>query len=82
MNKEFILFNLKEALEQLTETINELENDDKYDYGNYVVEMEHLYHHINTAWNAQDSTEQESIECSEKNFNKWREFPKDINMRL
>lgn len=81
MNKQYILYNLKEALEQLTKTVNELETDDEYEFGNYIVDMEHLYHHINTAWNSRDSSESESLECSELNFNKWREFPIDLNMK-
>ena len=80
MNKEYILYNLKEALKQLSETVNEMENDPGYEYGDYVVDTTHLYHHINTAWNAKNSSELESEECSDKNFKEWRRFPKDIDM--
>jgi len=80
MNKEYIIYNLKEALEQLSMTINELETDKEYEFGDYKVQMEHLYHHINTAWNARNSSEKESIECSEKNYEIWRQFPNDIEM--
>ncbi len=79
MNKEYILYNLKEALEQLSNTIHELEKDKDYEYGDFRVDMEHLYHHVNTAWNAQNSSAQESCECSESNFNRWRQFPKDMD---
>ncbi|WP_321279154.1 hypothetical protein [Marinifilum fragile] len=79
MNKEYILYNLKEALEQLSNTIHELETDKDYEYGNFRVDMEHLYHHVNTAWNAQNSSDQESRECSESNYNTWRQFPKDMD---
>lgn len=80
MNKEYILYNLKEALEQLTETINELETDKEYEGGNYAVDMKHLYHHINTAWNSQNATEDESVQCSELNFERWKGFPNDLEM--
>lgn len=79
MNKEYILYNLKEALEQLSNTIRELETDKDYEYGDFRVDMEHLYHHVNTAWNAQNSSNQESRECSESNYNVWRQFPKDMD---
>jgi hypothetical protein len=82
MNKEYVLYNLKEALEQLTNTIQGLENNIEYDSPEFQVEMGHLYHHINTAWNAQNSTEQESIECSEDNFIFWRQFPNNEDLLL
>lgn len=75
MNKQYILLNLNEALEELQSTISELETKSDYDYGEYVVAMSHLYHHINTAWNARDTSESDSTECSEENFHKWRKFP-------
>jgi len=52
MNKEWILFNLKEDHEELIRMIQEIERDPEYDFGEYSVHMEHLYHHINTAWNS------------------------------
>ena len=82
MNKGYVLYNLKEALEQLTETIKGLENQNDYGLPEFKVEMEHLYHHLNTAWNAQNSTEQQSKECSEENFLLWREFPDDDDLNL
>ena len=82
MNKKYILYNLKEAIEQLTSTINDLETDKDYDFGNFKPDMEHLYHHINTAWNAKYSTDKESKECTESNYNKWRQFPNDNDFSL
>jgi hypothetical protein len=78
MNREYILYNLKEALEQLTETISDFENNNDYEYAEFKVDMEHLYHHLNTAWNAQNSTEQESNVCSDCDYNQWRQFPQDL----
>ena len=75
MNKEFMLYHLREASEQLAATIRELETDPEYEYGNLVVDMGHLYHHINSAWNARDSSDEEARECTEDNFIKWRQFP-------
>ena len=80
MNKEYILYNLKEGLNQLTDTIKELESDSEYEFGDYIVDMTHLYHHINTAWNAKNSTKLEAKKCSENDFRTWRNFPKDIEM--
>ena len=75
MNKEYIIYNLREAQEEIEETIQNLETDTEYEFGDYIVAMSHLYHHINTAWNARDAGELEVEECSENNFAKWRKMP-------
>ncbi len=82
MNREYVLWNLKEAADELQRTIGELEQDPDYDYGEFVVAMSHLYHHINTAWNAQSVTKTESDECSEENFHKWRSMPTNADLLL
>jgi hypothetical protein len=43
------------------------------------VELQHLYHHINTAWNARDSTNAVG-EASEVEFREWSAFPTDLPM--
>ena len=78
MNKAYVLYNLKKAKEELDKTINAIEKDPKYDYGEYIVAMTHLYHHINTAWNARDANQKEADECSEENFKAWRQFPAEL----
>ena len=75
MNKDYVLYNLKEAAEQLQETIAELESDPEYGNGEFVFDMSHLYHHINTAWNAREESEAAVMECSESDFEKWRAMP-------
>ena len=82
MNKEHTLWQLKEAQEQLSETIENLSTDQEYEFGDFVVEMSHLYHHINTAWNSQDASTSETSECSEENFSKWRQMPSASELLL
>ncbi len=82
MNDDYILYNLKEAQEQLAEIINDIENGEALNSGSYYVQMQHLYHHLNTAWNARDASENETEVCSQKNFEKWRLFPDDIEMGI
>ncbi|MDR0534060.1 MAG: hypothetical protein LBH01_08900 [Verrucomicrobiales bacterium] len=67
MNKRWVLFELKEALEQLTATISEIQNKD-YDVETFRVHMGHAYHHLNTAWNAKDCTDAEHKECTQEKF--------------
>jgi len=80
MNKEWVLFHLKEALEAIEGTIKGIESQPDYDYPELSVEITHIYHHLNTAWNSRNCSKQEADECSESNFAKWRQFPTDVNM--
>jgi hypothetical protein len=75
MNRDYVLFNLREARSELERTIREIETDTEYGHGDFVVAMGHIYHHVNTAWNARDSSEREARECSQQDFDRWRQFP-------
>src|SRR5262245_8236873 len=59
MNKIWILDHLREAHEELSRTIGELESDPEYGEGELYVAMAHLYHHLNTAWNSRAVREEE-----------------------
>jgi len=78
MNKDFLLFNLREAQEEITKTINDLQTDADYDEPEFYVAMMHLYHHVNTAWNARHSTPEQSKTCSDADFNRWGGYPADL----
>ena len=82
MNKEYVLFHLEAAKGELEKTLKEIKTDSEYDYGNFVVAMQHLYHHINTAWNARDASTERAEACSEDDFQRWRQFPSDIDMSV
>jgi len=75
MNKDFILFNLQWAKEQIVQTIQSIESDPDYHYGSYLVQMTLIYEHINTAWNAREVSDAQAKECSEEDYNKWRQYP-------
>ena len=78
MNKRLITFHLTEAQEQLQEIVEEISKDPDYDYGEYFVDMQHLYHHLNTAWNARDISDEEAEPGSDELFKRWGQFPRDI----
>ena len=82
MNRDHTLFHLREAREELNITITEIEQDAEYDYPDLVVAMNHLYHHLNTAWNGRDATPEAHEDCSEENFNSWRKFPCNAELLL
>ncbi len=82
MNKDYVLVQLREAREELERTIRELREDPDYDYGEFVVAMTHLYHHVNTAWNARDVSHERAETCSENDFRQWRQFPTDLDVSV
>ncbi len=80
MNKDHVLFHLREARTELETTLREIERQPDYDYGEFVVAMTHLYHHVNTAWNAREVSPERSQRCSQEDFSAWRQFPRDLDM--
>jgi hypothetical protein len=78
LNVNFALFNLREALEEIDQTIQNLETDLEYGEAEFSVAMMHLYHHVNTAWNARNSTVERSEKCSAADFEKWSRYPTDL----
>jgi hypothetical protein len=80
MNKPHILFHLAEAQDTIQKLIAELQSDPDYRFGDYRVDMEHLYHHINSAWNGRDASPESVDACSQEDFDRWRQFPTDIEL--
>lgn len=78
MNRDYVLFNLKEAESALADTIRRIETEDGFDEERLLRAMMHLYLHVNTAWNARNATVEEARECSPSNFREWHHFPDDI----
>jgi hypothetical protein len=78
LNKEFIAFNLREAAESALKIVADLQNDSDYEIGNFWVDMEHLYEHLNCAWNARFSTDAEARACSEQDYERWSRLPDDL----
>lgn len=56
MNRELVLHHLTEAHEALARILQEAHEDPEWGIGELYAEMPHLYHHINTAWNARESS--------------------------
>ncbi len=81
MNKAAIRAHLKEAAEQLADTLKALDRKD-YDEEAFRVQVSHVYHHVNSAWNGRKCTQKQYRECSAANFSRWRKFPKESAMYL
>ena len=79
MNRELVLHNLAEAHEALSRMLEEARQDPKWGDSDLMAEMPHLYHHINTAWNARDTTNAVG-QASDTEFRQWNAFPTDLPM--
>lgn len=75
-----MLFNLREVAEELSRMISEIESTPDYDHADFAIAMQHLYHHMNTAWNGRNASADRARLCSEDDFNAWRQFPKDLDV--
>jgi hypothetical protein len=80
MNREYTLWHLNEALEELHRTIAAIEAGREYAVEAFEVAMQHLYHHVNTAWNARVQPESRIAALSDEDFIRWRQFPRDLHL--
>ncbi|MCX6069865.1 MAG: hypothetical protein NTU91_03250 [Chloroflexi bacterium] len=80
MNREHVLFHLHEAQESITAIVAQMEAQLGYDYGVFLPDMQHLYHHLNTAWNARDAAPAAVEAATDLDFNRWSQFPIDLPM--
>lgn len=77
-NKEHLQFHLQEALEELSRTITQCKNDPEFSEGELFVAMQHLYHHLNTAWNTRCLATERIEQASDQDFNAWGSFPENF----
>ena len=79
MNRSVVLFHPREASEQLDKTIKGLTSQSDYGAEEFLVEMSHLYHHLNTAWNGRDQTDEQFKQCTGEDFYRFRKFPTELS---
>jgi hypothetical protein len=77
MHKDYALFNLAEAKAAIETLISEMQADPEYDVGNYIVDMQHIYWHINSAWNGRNFDVSRDQLTDEK-FEAFIDYPKDL----
>ena len=82
MNRKVISFHLREAAEELNRTLAEVEGGGACDVEGFRVAMGHLYHHLNTAWNGRDQTDEEFRKCADADFQRFRRFPTESELHL
>jgi hypothetical protein len=77
MNYKIMLYNIREAREQLAEIEKELE-DENLSENAFHTKLEQAYHHLNFAWNIRHETTESYREMSDMNFNRWSRVPKQL----
>src|SRR3954465_11451539 len=77
MNHRVVLFHLREAAEELNRTTKEIARDPRYEETSLEAAIGHAYHHLNTAWNGRKQTDKQFRDCTDRDFNRFRKFPKE-----
>jgi hypothetical protein len=78
LNTEWVLFNLKEAKEELERAIREIEGDPDYSSAEFGIVLTEVYEHVNMAWNSREVSDAEARECTTANYCRWRRMPTDV----
>lgn len=79
MFKDYALFNLAEVKEAIEKLMADMQSDPDYDYGNYVVDMQHIYWHLNSAWNGRDFDSSRS-KLTHELYDAFIRFPSDLEL--
>ena len=78
LNWEIILSNLAEAREQIEQIEERAKNRKKPAEVELQIMLEHVYHHLNFAWNIRHKTSFNYSTLSDEEFNKWSKYPQEI----
>lgn len=76
MNWKIILYNIQETREQLEQIEKLVAQGNPPSEVNFQIKLEHCYHHLNFAWNIRYASTEDYSKISDRNFNRWSEFPK------
>jgi hypothetical protein len=79
MTREYLLRNLREAIDAISVTLREMESDPNYSEAELRVNVAHAYHHLNTAWNARYASVERVEACSGEDFLAWPDYPRDLD---
>ena len=58
--------------------VAQCETDPEFSEAELWVGMQHLYHHINTAWNTRSLDPERIEQATDQDFNAWGSFPNDL----
>jgi len=80
LNWKIILSNLTEAREQIEQIEQSTKNSKKPSEVELQIMMEHVFHHLNFAWNIRHASTENYSNLSDNDFNEWSNFPKEIEI--
>lgn len=78
LNWGIILSNLAEAREQIEEIEKRAKDEKKPSEIELQIWLEHVYHHLNFAWNIRHKTTLNYSTLSDEEFNEWSKFPAEM----
>ena len=78
LNWEVILYNIKDAREQLQEIESLVNEGISPSKGELKVKIEQTFHHLIFAWNTRHVSTKRYAGLSDKDFNEWSKFPKEM----
>jgi len=80
LNRESISFQLREAQEAIATLLEDLADPEEQDYDEerFTIDMTHIYHHINSAFNTRFAREDYYETMTQEEFDQNERFPTDI----
>jgi hypothetical protein len=72
---ENIVYNLEDALEELQKLDKQIASGNMQDEVEFQIAMQHIYHHLNFAWNTRHESIQNYADMMKEKLNQWGEFP-------
>ncbi|MGI8884342.1 MAG: hypothetical protein ACR2IA_08875 [Pyrinomonadaceae bacterium] len=78
LNWDNILYNIKDVREQLEEIENLAVQGKPPSEVELQIKLEHAFHHLSFAWNVRNVSSQKHSKMTDKDFNNWSKFPKEM----
>jgi len=75
---ENITYNLEDALVELLKLDKRISSGDMPDEVEFQIAMQHIFHHLNFAWNTRHESIEKHAEMTKEQFNQWGKFPEDL----
>ncbi|MGE5086477.1 MAG: hypothetical protein ACM3MG_09275 [Bacillota bacterium] len=78
MNTKFIVYNFQEIEEEIAIVMSRIRKGMSHE--EYYKSVQHIYHHLNIAWNARESLPEGVADLDDPRMDEWKEFPKDLKL--
>ena len=78
LTSENITHNLEDALDGLQKLNQRISSGEITDEVEFQIAMQHIYHHLNFAWNTRRESIEKYVGMTEEQFNQWGKFPEDL----